>query len=91
MKIHIAFILIICLLTKTVKTCNDTSSCFIKRLFDFSYPAESLYNITLNNLTVPSNYIIMGYGDFNSDLRSDYVALQPENNTLNIYYYQTST
>ena len=91
MKIHIALILIICLLTTTVNTCIDTSSCFIKKLFDFSYPAENLYNITLNNMTVPSNYIIMGYGDFNSDLRADYVALQPETNNLNLYYYQTST
>ncbi len=75
MKIHIAIILIICLLSTTVKTCTDKSSCFIKKLFDFNYPAENLYNITLNNQTIPSNYIIMGYGDFNSDLRSDYIAL----------------
>lgn len=72
---HIALILVICLLTNTVQTCNDTSSCFLKRLFDFNYPQENLYSITLNNATVPSNYIILGYGDFNSDLRSDYVAL----------------
>lgn len=88
---HIALLLVICLLTTNVETCTDNSACFVKRLFDFNYPPENLYNITLNNATVPSNYIIMGYGDFNNDLRSDYVALKPATNSLNIYYYQTST
>jgi len=84
---HIGLVLAICLLTTNVETCIDASSCFIKKLFDFNYPGEDLYSITLNNASVPSSYVIMGYGDFNSDLRSDYVALNPLNNSLSIYYY----
>jgi hypothetical protein len=32
----------------------------------------------------------MGYGDFNNDLRTDYIALDPSTNNLLIYYYSNS-
>lgn len=33
------------------------------------------------------NNIILGYGDFNNDLHADYVAMDPLNGNLLLYYY----
>ena len=68
--------------------CSDSSSCFIKKLFDFSYPEEGVYKVTLNTNPTSMNYQILGYGDFNNDLRTDYVALGAGG--LDIYYYVNS-
>lgn len=34
-----ALLLIICLLTTKIQTCSDNSACFVKKLFDFDFPA----------------------------------------------------
>ena len=67
--------LFILLLLFTVQSCDDLSSCFLKKLFDFSYPQENVYPISLtNNASVPSHKVL-AYGDLNNDLRADYVAI----------------
>jgi hypothetical protein len=33
------------------------------------------------------NNVILGYGDFNDDLRTDYAALDPTTNNLLLFYY----
>jgi hypothetical protein len=30
--------------------CTDSASCFVKQLFDFNYPSEGVYDISLSNL-----------------------------------------
>ncbi len=47
--IPIKHVLLALLITLTLagRSCSDPS-CFVKKLFDFSYPAEGIYNITLS-------------------------------------------
>ena len=76
------------LLVATVHTCTDISSCFIKKLFDFSFPEENVYNIALNNDPGSLSTTVLGYGDFNTDLRTDYVALDRSTQDILFFYYQ---
>ena len=80
--------LILLLLVLAAESCTDTSSCFLKKLFDFSFPEENVYNISLSNDDPPAHKIL-AYGDFNDDLRADYAAVDAQNNLL-IFYYQNS-
>jgi hypothetical protein len=57
-------------------------------LFDFSFPVENVYNIQLSSQEGSLDNVILGYGDFNSDLRSDYVAVDPNTNNLLVFFYQ---
>ena len=66
--------LLLLVLLSAVESCTDTSSCFLKKLFDFSFPEEDVYNISLSNSDPPAHKIL-GYGDFNDDLRADYAAV----------------
>ena len=67
--------------------CTDVSSCFLKKLFDFSYPQEEVYDIRLSSNTDVPQHKILGYGDFNNDLRADYAAADNFGNIL-VFYYQ---
>ena len=73
------------LLATPVLSCKDQSSCFIKKLFDFKYPEEDVYSINLNGDWASLQNIILGYGDFNNDLRADYLAFDP--NTTNLLFF----
>ena len=73
-----------------VSPCTDASSCFIKRLFDFNYPQENVYNIALNKDPNSLNNVVLAYGDFNNDLHSDYVALDTNTGDLLVFFYQSS-
>lgn len=84
-SVQMVVIMAFCLITVR-PYCVNVSSCFLKTLFDFSYPPENLWDISLSS-TSSLNNIILGYGDFNNDLRADYVALDPSNNSLLVYYY----
>lgn len=77
----LAFLLIAC------NACTDLSSCFLKKLFDFNYPEENVYNISLSTDPNSLNNRVLGYGDFDNDLYADYVALDSKNNLL-IFSYQ---
>ncbi len=81
----ICVITTILLISVVMGRCSDSSSCFVKKLFDFSYPEEGVYKINLDNGHNPLNYQILGYGDFNNDLRADFVALTTTG--LELYYY----
>jgi hypothetical protein len=96
--IPITHIVLALLLTQALasRSCSDPN-CFVKKLFDFNYPGEGIYNITLS--TIPShsggnpsemNNFVKAYGDLNNDLRSDYVSVDNYNNTI-IFIYSTST
>jgi|LakMenE01Jun11ns_1017448.scaffolds.fasta_scaffold7650558_1 hypothetical protein len=41
-------IVLIVVLTVNGEKCTDTSGCFIKKIFDFNYPKEGLYSISIS-------------------------------------------
>jgi hypothetical protein len=41
-------LLLLLALSLNSRSCSDPS-CFVKKLFDFNYPAEDIYPITLSN------------------------------------------
>lgn len=88
MKYSIATLTIYALLVYFAIACIDCSSCFVKKLFDFSFPEEKVYSISLNKDPGSLSNVIMGYGDFNNDLRTDYIALNASTDDLQIFYYQ---
>jgi len=87
MKVNYLLTVIILLLQTCISNrCNDNSQCFLKKLFDFSYPQEGVYSISLGNSQDTMNNQIRSYGDFNNDLRTDYVAIDNSGNIL-VYIY----
>jgi hypothetical protein len=54
--------------------CTDKPSCFIKTLFDFSFPKQDLYKVSLTDGN--EQYTMKAYGDFNNDLA--YLILHSE-------------
>ena len=87
------------LLLIAITICRDQTNPtgFVKKLFDFSYPPEGIYPISLSNTTITTggngnqnNNFIRAYGDFNNDLRADYVAFDANFNTL-VFIYSTSS
>lgn len=85
MKITVIIALALMLISSLA--CTDRSNCFLKKLFDFNYPEENVYNISLSYNSNSLNNRVLGYGDFNNDLYADYVAVD-ENNSLLFFYYQ---
>ena len=82
------FFLILGLVLNLVGACTDCSSCFIKKLFDFSFPEENVYNISLSRNDGSLANTVMGYGDFNNDLRTDYLTFDSASGNLLLFYYQ---
>lgn len=70
-------------------SCTNVSSCFLKHLFDFSYPEENVYSIAFNDDLTSLDNVVLGYGDFNNDLHADYVAVNPNTNDLLVFFYRT--
>lgn len=86
MIIKYLLVLVLLLRLSASSRCTDNSQCFLKYLFDFSYPQEGVYNISLGSEANSMNYKIRAYGDFNNDLRIDYLAIDSSNRTL-VYIY----
>ncbi len=83
------FVLLTLMLVSASPSCVNLSSCFLQRLFDFSYPEEKVYSIALNEDLTSLDNVVLGYGDFNNDLHADYVALNTNSNDLLIFFYST--